>query len=37
MCTQLYTGGAPGVIVIVVGNGDGDTSSKAGWCWLHFS
>ena len=30
-------GGARGVMVIVVGNGHGDTSSNPGWDWLHFS
>ena len=29
-------GGARGVIVIVVGNGHGDTSSNPGRDWLHF-
>ena len=27
------TGGAHGVIVIVAGNGHGDTSSNPGWDW----
>ena len=31
------TGGARGVMVIVVGNGHGDTSSNPGRDWLHFS
>ena len=30
-------GGARGVMVIVVGNGHGDTSSKPGREWLHFT
>ena len=30
-------GGAPGVMVIVVGNGHGDTSSNPGRDWLHFT
>ena len=30
-------GGARGVMVIVVGNGHGDTSSNPGWDWLHFT
>ena len=29
--------GARGVMVIVVGNGHGDTSSNPGWDWLHFT
>ena len=37
----LYTtnsdGGARGVIVIVVGNEHGDTSSNPGRDWLHFT
>ena len=33
----VSTGGARGVIVIVVGNGDGDTSSNPGRDWLHFT
>ena len=31
------TGGAHGVMVIVVGNGHGDTSSDPGRGWLHFT
>ena len=31
-----YLGGACGVIVIVVGNGHGDTSLNPGRDWLHF-
>ena len=30
-------GGARGVMVIVVGNGQGDTSSNPGRDWLHFT
>ena len=30
-------GGARGVMVIVVGNGHGDTSSNPGLDWLHFT
>ena len=30
-------GGARGVMVIVVGNGSGDTSSNPGWDWMHFT
>ena len=30
-------GGARGVMVIVVGNGHGDTSSYPGQDWLHFT
>ena len=30
-------GGARGVMVIVVGNGHGDTSSNPGRDWLHFT
>ena len=33
----LVFGGARGVIVIVAGNGHGDTSSKPGRDWLHFT
>ena len=32
-----YIGGARGVMVIVVGNGHGDTSSNPGPDWLHFT
>ena len=37
--TQYYDerGGARGVIVIVVGNEHGDTSSNPGRDWLHFT
>ena len=31
------TGGARGVVVIVVGNGHGNTSSNPGRDWLHFT
>ena len=34
---NLEYGGARGVMVIVVGNGHGDTSSNPGWNWLHFT
>ena len=30
MYASMYIGGARGVVVIVVGNGDGDTSSNPG-------
>ena len=30
-------GDACGVMVIVVGNGHGDSSSNPGWEWLHFT
>ena len=33
----LPFGGAHGVMVIVIGNGHGDTSSNPGWDWLHFT
>ena len=32
-----HSGGACGVMVIVVGNGHGDTSSNPGRDWLHFT
>ena len=32
-----YMGGACGVMVIVVGNGHGDTSSNPGRDWFHFT
>ena len=35
-CYITY-GGASGVMVIVVGNGHGDTSSNPGRDWLHFT
>ena len=31
------SGSAHGVIVILAGNGHGDTSSISGWDWLHFT
>ena len=31
------SGGACGVMVIVVGNGHGNTSSNPGWDWVHFT
>ena len=40
LCMGYYItklGGARGVMVIVVGNGHGDTSSKPGQDWLHFT
>ena len=33
----VNSGGARGVMVIVVGNGHGDTSSNPGSGWLHFT
>ena len=33
---QTDWGGARGVIVIIVGNENGDTSSNTGRDWLHF-
>ena len=33
----LRSGGARGVMVIVVANGHGDTSSNPGRDWLHFT
>ena len=33
---NLSRGDARGVMVIVVGNGQGDTSSNPGRDWLHF-
>ena len=35
--TVALSWGARGVMVIVVGNGHGDTSSNPGWDWLHFT
>ena len=35
--TGVITGGARGVMVIVVGNEHGDTSSNPGRDWLHFT
>ena len=39
LCVSVcdHNGGASGVMVIVVGNGHGDTSSNPGWDWLHFT
>ena len=34
---STIVGGARGVMVIVVGNGHGDTSSNPGRDWLHFT
>ena len=34
---KTQTGGARGVMVIVVGNGHGDTSSNPGRDWLHLA
>ena len=34
---KLTGGGVRGVMVIVEGNGQGDTSSNPGWDWLHFT
>ena len=34
---KCLNGGARGVMVIIVGNGHGDTSSKPGRDWLHFT
>ena len=36
-CTVLFCGDVRGVMVIVVGNGHGDTSSNPGRNWLHFT
>ena len=39
-CVLIRTntsGCARGVVVIVVGNGHGNTSSNPGWDWLHFT
>ena len=33
----MGNGDARGVMVIVAGNGHGDTSSNPGWDWLHFT
>ena len=33
----IFYGDARGVVVIVVGNGHGDTSSNPGRDWLHFT
>ena len=32
----IYMGGAHGVMVIIAGNGHGNTSSNPGWDWFHF-
>ena len=37
LINQSRLGGARGVIVIVVGNEHGDTSSNPGRDWLHFT
>ena len=37
MVYDMDSGGARGVMVIVVGIGHGDTSSNPGWDWLHFT
>ena len=34
---NIFYEGACGVMVIVVGNGHGDTSSNSGRDWLHFT
>ena len=34
---KMDLGGTRGVMVIVVGNGHGDTSSNPGRDWLHFT
>ena len=33
---MIFVGGARGVMVIVVGNGHGDSSSNPAWDWLYF-
>ena len=33
---MIFNGGARGIMVIVVGNGHGDTSSNPEQEWLHF-
>ena len=33
----MFTRGACGVIVIIIGNGHSDTSSNPGQEWLHFT
>ena len=35
--SSSHNGGARGVMVIVVGNEHGDTSSNPGQGWLHFT
>ena len=37
LCLGYVQGGARGVMVIVVGNGHGDTSSNPWRDWLHFT
>ena len=37
LLTITRSGGARGVMVIIVGNGHGDTSSNPGRGWLHFT
>ena len=37
MYYMYFLGGTRGVMVIVVGNGHGDTSSNPGQDWLHFT
>ena len=34
---SIFLGSAHGVMVIIVGNGHGDTSSNPGRDWLHFT
>ena len=34
---QIIYGGARGVMIIVIGNGYGDTNSNPGLEWLHFT
>ena len=34
---KLLSGGARGVMVIIAGNGHGNTSSNPGRDWLHFT
>ena len=36
-CFAINMGSAHGVMVIIIGNGHGDTSSNPGWDWLHFT
>ena len=35
--SNIYLGGARGVMVIVIGNGHSDTGSNPGQDWLHFT
>ena len=37
LCISPFLGGARGVMVIIIGNGHGDTSSNPGRDWLHFT